>query len=151
LVVPFPQLRDCAPTVRMHALVPFREVLMTTTAIQFCCDQCKLNGFARPEWAGKKVKCPRCGHISRVPASDATPAPEPSPVDATAPTQLRIALPDPASIPAGDTLHDLHVKSAHTQWEYQVVRPDLGDDSDLAARLTDAMNVRGAAGWECVG
>jgi ribosomal protein S27E len=39
------------------------------------CPGCQTTLQVRPEHAGKKIKCPRCGHIIPVPAAPAAPAP----------------------------------------------------------------------------
>jgi hypothetical protein len=124
---------------------------MSNTAILFTCPGCKMTGQAKSEWSGKKVKCPRCGQLSRVPgpetAPNGTPAGAPvTEVEAPEPAPL-----EPTSAAAAETLHDIHVKTERVRWEYQVVRPELAADADLATRLTEDMNARGADGWECVG
>jgi hypothetical protein len=122
---------------------------MSNTAILFTCPGCKLTGQAKPEWAGRKVKCPRCGEQSRIPGHDPDPAPNGTPVEAPAPDSVAV---EPAPVSAApETLHDIHVKPAHPAWEYQVVRPELAADGELAGRLTQDMNAHGADGWECVG
>jgi len=49
--------------------------LRWATMIHFDCQGCGKAIKTRPELVGKKVKCPGCGTVSRVPADAASPVP----------------------------------------------------------------------------
>src|SRR5262245_28083565 len=105
-----------------------------SATIMFVCPQCKVQGLARPEWVGKRIKCPRCGTESRIRA-----------------TELGLAPPEPKK-PASDfeTVHDLlpaPLAAPPCRWEYRVVKHNRRE----LLRLLDELNALGDEGWECVG
>lgn len=99
---------------------------MSTTSILFTCPQCKVQGKARPEWAGRRLRCPRCGAESQIGAPEAAAAPNGT---------------------EADTVHDFPDPVPVVRWEYRVVRHSSGEP----LTLLEEINALGHEGWECVG
>jgi hypothetical protein len=106
-----------------------------STAVLFSCPQCKSVFEVKPEWIGRKAKCPQCGLVSRITARAAQ--------------SSRDAVPASGNERSQETVHDIDPKGAPA-WEYLVLRHDFEAGGDVAGELGQAMNTEGSAGWECI-
>jgi hypothetical protein len=106
-----------------------------STAILFTCVQCKSVFEVKPEWIGRKAKCPQCGLVSRITARGAD--------------GPREEIPTTRNDRPHDTLHDIDPR-ARVLWEYRVLRHDFESNGEVAEHLNQAMNTEGTEGWECV-
>jgi hypothetical protein len=126
---------------------------MTTTSILFTCPECKVQGKAKPEWVGRKLRCPRCGIETEIAAPEAEVLPEPSaevtPEVADETPDFGAQLPEPAapSEAQTETVHDFPDPVPTGLWEYRIVRHTSSDPLTL---IDEIMSV-GNEGWECVG